>query len=393
MTKGSKRVVLLLLDGVGVGALPDAACYSDEGSNTLVNLARAVGGLRLPTLERLGLGLIAPVKGLTPASVPTASYGRMAERAAGKDSITGHWELAGIVRTQPFPTYPKGFPEEIINAFRQAIGRPVLGNKAASGTAILDELGAEHMRTGNPIVYTSADSVFQIAAHEEIVPLQVLYQWCEMARQILQGPHQVARVISRPFIGRPGAFQRTPRRKDFSVPPPYPTLLDLLTEAGFQVVTVGKVDDIFCGRGIAQAYHAVGNADALRQVDSLYSENWFDFLWCTLGDFDTLYGHRNDPVGFARALEQFDNWLSQFVSTLTEGDLILISSDHGNDPTTPSTDHSREYVPVLGWIVGRTAHGRDIGTRKTFADLSCTICDFFQLPCPFPGESFFLSLQ
>ncbi|MCS7186949.1 MAG: phosphopentomutase [Armatimonadota bacterium] len=383
---GKRRAILLILDGVGIGELPDAADYGDEGSNTLVNMAKAVGGLKLLSLQRMGLGNIAPIEGVPPSDEPIACYGKMREISAGKDTTTGHWELAGIIRTKPFPTYPNGFPAEIIEAFEQAIGRKVLGNKPASGTAIIDELGEEHLRTGYPIVYTSADSVFQIAAHEEVVPVETLYRWCEIAREILRGEHEVARVIARPFIGTLGNFKRTPRRKDFSVPPPYPTLLDALTESGLTVVTVGKVDDIFAGRGVSKAVHTSDNHDGMEQVEKLATEGDFDFLWCTLVDFDTVYGHRNNPQGFAQALEEFDFWLGKFLPKLREGDLLLITADHGNDPTTPSTDHSREYVPLLVWTPS-LKKGKPLGTRETFADVAATIADWLDVKWQGAGKS------
>ncbi len=382
----NRRAILLLLDGVGVGELPDAAAYGDEGSNTLVNMAKAVGGLNLPTLQRLGLGNIASIEGVPATVTPLACYGKMREVSAGKDTTTGHWEIAGIIRTKPFPTYPNGFPPEIIEAFEQAIGRKVLGNKPASGTAIIEELGEEHLRTGYPIVYTSADSVFQIAAHEEVVPVETLYHWCAIAREILRGEHEVARVIARPFIGTPGNFKRTPKRKDFSVPPPHPTLLDALTEAGLTVVTVGKVDDIFAGRGVTKAVHTTSNSDGMQRVAALVEEDGFDFLWCTFVDFDTLYGHRNDPHGFAQALQEFDQWLGEFLPKLREGDLLLITADHGNDPTTPSTDHSREYVPLLVWTP-TLQQGQPLGVRETFADVTATVADWLRVPWSGPGKS------
>lgn len=377
---------MLILDGVGVGELPDAANYGDEGSNTLVNMAKAVGGLNLPTLQRMGLGNIAQIEGVPPTDEPIACYGKMREISAGKDTTTGHWEIAGVIRTKPFPTYPNGFPPEIIEAFEQAIGRKVLGNKPASGTAIIEELGEEHLRTGYPIVYTSADSVFQIAAHEDIVPVETLYRWCEIAREILRGEHEVARVIARPFVGTPGNFKRTPRRKDFSVPPPYPTLLDALTENGLTVVTVGKVDDIFAGRGVSRAIHTSDNHDGMEQVEKLVAKDDFDFLWCTLVDFDTLYGHRNNPQGFAQALEEFDHWLEGFLPKLREGDLLLITADHGNDPTTPSTDHSREYVPLLVWTL-TLRKGKPLGIRETFADVAATVADWLGVKWQGAGKS------
>lgn len=381
-----RRAILLVLDGVGVGELPDAADYGDEGSNTLVNMAKVVNGLNLPTLQKMGLGNIAPICGVPPKGEPIACFGKMREVSAGKDTTTGHWELAGVIRTKPFPTYPNGFPREIIEAFENAIGRKVLGNKPASGTAIIEELGEEHLRTGYPIVYTSADSVFQIAVHEEIVAVEQLYEWCQIAREILQGEHEVARVIARPFVGMPGNFKRTPRRKDFSVPPPYPTLLDTLTEAGLKVVTVGKVDDIFAGRGVALAVHTSDNRDGMQQVEKLATQGDFDFLWCTLVDFDIVYGHRNNPQGFAEALAEFDSWLGNFITRLREGDFLVITADHGNDPTTPSTDHSREYVPLLIWTPA-LEEGKSLGVRETFADVAVTIADWLKVKWECPGES------
>ena len=381
-----RRAILLVLDGVGIGELPDAADYGDEGSNTLVNMAKAVGGLNLPNLQRMGLGNIEQIEGIPPAEKPIACYGKMREVSAGKDTTTGHWEIAGIIREKPFPTYPNGFPPEIIEAFEKAIGRKVLGNKPASGTAIIEELGEEHLRTGYPIVYTSADSVFQIAAHEEIVPVEQLYEWCRIAREILRGEHEVARVIARPFIGTPGNFKRTPRRRDFSVPPPYPTLLDALTEVGLKVVTVGKIDDIFAGRGVTFAVHTSDNRDGMQQVETLTTQGDFDFLWCTLVDFDTVYGHRNNPQGFAQALREFDEWLGNFLPKLREGDLLIITADHGNDPTTPSTDHSREYVPLLIWTPS-LKEGKPLGVRQTFADVAATIADWLKVEWHGAGKS------
>lgn len=382
-----RRCLLLVLDGVGVGELPDAPDYGDEGSNTLVNLAKAVGGLNLPNLHRIGLGNIAQIEGVPLTEKPLACFGKMREISAGKDTTTGHWELAGVIRTKPFPTYPKGFPPEIIEAFEEAIGRRVLGNKPASGTVIIEELGEEHLRTGYPIVYTSADSVFQIAAHEEVVPVEQLYEWCRIAREILRGEHEVARVIARPFIGTPGNFKRTPRRRDFSVPPPYPTLLDVLTEKGLKVVTVGKVDDIFAGRGVSLSVHTSDNRSGMKEVEKLTVGNDFDFLWCTLVDFDTVYGHRNDPQGFAQALKEFDDWLGGFMIKLKKGDLLLITADHGNDPTTPSTDHSREYVPLLVWTPGMK-EGKPLGIRQTFADVAASVAEWLKVEWHGAGKSF-----
>jgi phosphopentomutase len=369
------------MDSVGVGALPDAEAYGDEGSCTLGNLAAAVGGLRLPQLGLLGLGNIIPIAGVAPAPEPRAAHGKMQERAAGKDTTSGHWELMGVTLTRPFPVFPNGFPPEVIAPFEAQTGRKVIGNKAASGTEIIEELGSLHMSTGSPIVYTSADSVFQVAAHEEIIPVTELYRICEIARRILTGEYAVGRVIARPFVGSPGHFQRTSRRHDFSLPPPAPTLLERLSETGHQVIAVGKVSDIFAGRGITCSVAASGNKeiaaaalDAFRGLDN-------GLAFATLGDFDTLYGHRNDAAGYAHALEEFDKFLPQVLNQLRNGDLLAITADHGCDPTTPSTDHSREYVPLL--LAGPQVHPIDIGTRSTMADLGATLAFLFGVP---PGD-------
>ena len=378
-----QRVIILVLDGVGVGELPDAANYGDAGSNTLVHLAEAVGGLSLPHLQQLGLGNIVPLPGLPPTPKPAASWGQMAERSAGKDSTTGHWELAGLILERPFPTYPHGFPPEIIARFEAAIGRRVLGNKPASGTVIIEELGPEHLRTGWPIVYTSADSVFQIAAHEEVIPLEELYAMCRQARKILTGEHAVARVIARPFLGEPGHFRRTSRRHDFSLPPPRPTLLDRAVAAGLPMRTVGKVVDLFAQRGITHCEPAANNAEALQRTVAALQEQEEGLLWTTLVDFDMLYGHRNDPWGFATALAELDASLPDLVAALRPSDRLILTADHGNDPTTPSTDHSREYVPLLSVAPGQS--GRNLGIRATFADVAATVARWLHLPAPEAG--------
>lgn len=378
----------MVLDGVGVGALPDAHLYGDEGSNSVGNTARAVGGLHLPRLQALGLGHLTDIVGVPPHPDPVGSFGRMAERSPGKDTTTGHWELAGLVLSRPFPTYPDGFPPEIIGPFQEAIGRPVLGNRVASGTVIIEELGEEHLRTGWPIVYTSADSVFQIAAHTDVISLEALYRMCRIARGLLQGEHGVGRVIARPFTGKPGAFRRTADRRDFSLPPVGPTLLDALHDAGFNTVSVGKVWDVFAGRGIRHRYDAANNEEAQAALlAALRDHQGPGLVFANFIDFDSLWGHRNNPGGYAAALEAFDRWLPQLQEALGPKDVLMVVGDHGCDPTTPSTDHSREYVPLLVWGPALRP-GVDLGTRETFADVAATWADWFQVPNPGPGRSF-----
>jgi phosphopentomutase len=387
-----RQAVTIVIDGVGVGALPDAARYGDEGANSLGSAARAAGGMRLDTLGRLGLGNIIPIEGVDAVRSPAASWGRMGERSPGKDSTTGHWELMGCPLAEPFPTYPNGFPREIIGPFEETIGRAVLGNKPASGTAIIEELGEEHIRTGRPIVYTSADSVFQIAAHEEVIPVRELYRLCWAARRLLEPPHHVARVIARPFAGSPGRFARTKKRRDFSLPPPRRTLLDLLAESGREVVTVGKIHDLFARRGITKIVKAPGNDSAMRAAERvLRSGTPFSLLFVNLIEFDTEWGHRRDPAGYARGLERFDAWLGRFIAQLAPGTLFAVTSDHGCDPTMPGSDHTREYVPVLAAIAG-AGRGNPLGTRETFSDLAATLAEFFGLERP-AGDSFLGSLE
>jgi phosphopentomutase len=386
-----RRCVVVVLDGLGVGELPDADRYGDVGSATLQNTARAVGGLKLPNLRRLGLGNVVPVEGVPPADRPAACFGRMAERSPGKDSTTGHWELMGVHLDRPFPTYPQGFPRQVIEAFERAIGTRTLGNRPASGTQIIEELGPEHLRTGYPIVYTSADSVFQIAAHEEVVPVERLYEMCRVARQILQGEHAVSRVIARPFVGQPGRFVRTGRRKDFSLPPPRPTVLDRLVEAGYPVWAVGKVADLFSGRGITRSIPSQDDVDGVVQATRALGELERGLVFATLVDLDTKYGHRNDPVGYARDLEAIDGALPQLLEALRPGDLLVLTADHGNDPTTPSTDHSREYVPVLVCGPGLRA-GADLGVRETFSDVGATVAEALGVAWDGPGRSLLAEL-
>jgi len=372
-----KRVFLIVLDGVGVGELPDAEKYVDVGSNTVGNIAEALGGLSLPNMEKAGLGKIIPIKGVS-AHVPGGIWGKMAEKSPGKDTTTGHWEMAGLILDHPFPTFPQGFPERIIREFCKQTGKGVIGNKVASGTVIIEELGEEHLKTGDLIVYTSADSVFQIAAHEEVVPLEELYRYCEIARKILTGPDAVGRVIARPFLGEPGAFYRTAGRKDFSVEPFGPTILDRMKEAGYTVYGVGKIEDIFNNRGLTDSNHTHNNQETLAFVSELLDRDFRGLVFANCIDFDMIYGHRNDVVGFAKALKAVDDWLGENVGKLREGDVMIFTGDHGGDPTTASTDHSREYTPLL--VIGPgLPENVNLGIRETFADVAATLSQWFDL--------------
>lgn len=382
-----KRIVLIILDGVGIGELPDAHLFNDEGSNTLKHICDAVEWLSLPNLQRLGLGNIEPLMRVPPVNEPAASFGKMAELSMSKDTLVGHWELAGLITPKPFPTYPHGFPRHVIEKFERAIGRKVLGNKPASGTVIIEELGAEHIRTGYPIVYTSADSVFQIAAHEDVIPVEQLYEMCRIARELLQGEHNVARVIARPFIGQPGSFQRTPRRKDFSIEPHGETILDRATAHGLDVIAVGKVGEIFSFRGITESIHTDSNRDGMDAILNIVKQRRGQILFANLVDFDMKFGHRNDPQGFARALMEFDSFLDELLPALASTDLLILTADHGNDPITPSTDHSREYVPLLVYHPHESP-GAPLGVRRTFADVAATIAEAFALQMPSTGTSF-----
>ncbi len=382
-----KRVIIIVLDSMGVGELPDAAEYGDEGSNTLANTAKAVGGLSLPHLQQLGLGNIIPIEGVPPCAEPLGAYGRMAEASAGKDTTTGHWEIAGIYSPTPLPTYPNGFPKELIEEYERRIGRKTLGNYPCSGTVIIQELGEEHIRTGYPIVYTSADSVFQVAAHEEVIPVEELYRICQIAREMLVGEHAVGRVIARPFIGEPGNFTRTERRKDFSLPPPEPTLLDRLVAAGQPVMGVGKIEDIFAHRGLSRSVHSPNNMACVDQTLAFMGESQRGLIFTNLVDFDMLWGHRNNPQGYAGGLEDFDRRLPEIMEAMMAQDILFLTADHGNDPTTPSTDHSREYVPLLAYG-SMVKPGVNLGTRETFADLGATVAELLGIePLPF-GTSF-----
>ena len=382
------RFIVIVLDSVGIGEGPDAAAFADVGSNTLGNIARVVGGLKLPHMEAMGLANIAALEGLAPQLKPTAAYGKMAEVSAGKDTSTGHWELTGINLKQAFPLYPNGFPPEVMDRYEAETGRGWLANYPASGTEIIDDLGEEHMRTGKTIVYTSGDSVFQIAAHEEIIPIDELYKICGIARKILRGEHEVSRVIARPFVGSPGNFERTANRHDYSVKPPEPTVLDSLNEAGLMVYAVGKINDIFDGVGINSTIHTQDNMDGVdKTIAAMRERQERGLIFTNLVDFDAKFGHRNDPEGYANALVEFDQRLPEIMDALAEDDVLVLTADHGNDPTYPGTDHTREYVPVL--ISGASVQaGVNIGVRASFADLAATIADTLGVKPPPHGTSF-----
>ncbi len=383
----SKRIVIIVLDSVGIGDLPDAHLYDSEGSNTLANTAQAVGGLKMPQLGAMGLGNIHPIQGVPSGVEATGAFGKMAERSHGKDTITGHWEMAGIVLEHPFVTFPKGFPTDFVQAYEEAIGRGVLGNKVASGTEIIKELGPEHISTGRPIIYTSADSVFQIAAHEEIIPLEELYRICQIARDMLVGPLNVARVIARPFVGTaPENFQRTPNRHDFAVLPPSKILHQYVSEAGWEVMAVGKIKDIYHGLGITRHRPVKSNMDAVDQLLWFLDQGIPGLIMANLVDFDMVYGHRNNAAGYARALEDVDGRMPEILARLREDDVLFITADHGCDPTTASTDHSREYVPLLA-CGPKVQTNVNLGIRSSFADLGATTAELLDVTLPV-GESF-----
>lgn len=385
------RAILIILDGVGVGELPDAADYGDSGCATLPHVAEAAGGLKLPHLQQLGLGNIVSLSGVAPVSLPAGAWGRMGQLAAGKDSVVGHWELAGVVQEQPFATFPEGFPQKIIDAFTAETGLPVLGNVAASGTEILIRLGEKHLQTGYPIVYTSVDSVLQIAAHEEVIPPEQLYELCRIAGKII-APYRVCRVIARPFVGACAAeFKRTARRHDFPCQPPRPTLLDRLQQVGITTCSVGKIADLFAGRGLDHSLPTAGNDEGMSKTLDALEVVKKGLVFANLVDYDMLYGHRRDVEGFARALEDFDRWLPQLQGAMRADDLLIITADHGCDPVTPGTDHTREYVPLLAWSPGML-RGCDLGVRRSFADVGATLGDLFaiDLEC---GTSFMSQLR
>jgi phosphopentomutase len=384
-----RRAIILVLDGVGIGAAPDAAAYGDAGSDTLGNLSRSLGGLELPALASLGLGRITSLVGVAPTVDVRGAWGLMVPQSAGKDSTTGHWEIAGVHLERAFPTYPNGFPSDVVDRFVRATGRAVIGNVAASGTEIIDRFGAEHIRTGAWILYTSADSVFQVAAHEDVVPLAELYVACETARRQLVAPHDVSRVIARPFIGAPGAFTRTPHRRDFSIEPPAETLLDALENIGVARDGVGKVDDLFAGRAI-KSYHTSGNTEGIERIFAWVEAGAGGLLFVNLVDFDQLYGHRNDATGFYDALREFDRALPAILEALREDDLLFITADHGNDPTTASTDHARECVPLL--VAGPRVRPTGLGRRETFSDLGATVAEWLGSAFRGRGTSFLSTL-
>jgi phosphopentomutase len=382
------KVVLIVCDSLGVGEAPDAGDYGDEGADTVGHAAAAVGGLALPTRESWGFGRLTRIAGVDPVDPAAAVVGRMAERSAGNDTTTGHWEMMGVVLDQPFPTYPDGFPPQVIDAFSAAIGRGVLGNKPASGTEIIKELGAKHLETGEPIVYTSADSVFQIATHKRVVPLDQLYTWCRQARALLEGEHAVGRVIARPFDGDPGSFTRTKERRDFALPPAGPTVLEALERAGVRTMGVGKIEDIFSGRGLSGSDHTGDNETSLDATARFLREaEGPTFVFTNLVDFDMVYGHRRDAEGYARCLERLDARLPEVAAQLGRDDWLFLTADHGCDPTAPGTDHTREFTPMVAFSPGGTA-GKRLADRSTFADLGATFADLFGIPPVGPGHSF-----
>lgn len=381
------RVILIVMDSVGIGALPDAGAYGDEGSNTLGNIAARVEDFKLENLEALGLGNIDGAAGYSSTVSPRGSYCKASELSPGKDTTTGHWEIAGITLEQAFPTFPEGFPQELVEAFEREVGAKTLGNEVASGTEIIARLGDKHTETGYPIIYTSADSVFQIAAHEEIIPLPKLYEMCEKARKLLTGKYAVGRVIARPFLGNSGGYKRTSNRRDFSLKPIKPTMLDILKENGHNVMAVGKIEDIFAGEGITEAVHTKNNVEGIDKTLEYMSSGKNGLIFTNLVDFDMLYGHRNDIAGYAAALKEFDARLPEIMAAMRADDVLIITADHGCDPTTDSTDHSREYIPVL--IYGdKIKAGVNLGTRKGFGDIGATILDFLGLPVTIEGKSF-----
>jgi phosphopentomutase len=386
------RVLWIVLDSVGMGELPDAAKYGDVGANTIGNIAKKVGGLAIPHLVRLGLGNIEGMTGLDRAGDPAGIFARMGELSNGKDTITGHWEMAGIYTETPFPTYPNGFPPEVIEAFEKEVGVGTLGNKTSSGTTILDELGAEHLATKKLIVYTSADSVFQIAAHEDLYPVKRQYEICEIARRLLDGKHKVARVIARPFTGKPGSFARTANRHDYAVEPPYDTILDKLTKKKIPVMGVGKIVDIFNGRGVPESVHTKSNDDGIDKTLAYMANGPKGLIFTNLVDFDMKWGHRNDYEAYAKGLEAFDARLPELLNAMTATDAIFLTADHGCDPTFPGTDHTREYVPLVGYSAGLKA-GVDLGTRKSFADIGQTIAEIFGCEPTAHGESFYSKIR
>ena len=388
----SRRVIIIVLDSVGIGEMPDAGDYGDTGSHTLGNTARLRGGLNLPHLQKLGLGNIKPITGVPAILDPEASYGKMAEKSIGKDTTTGHWEMAGIILERALPTFPQGFPKEFIQRYESAIGREVLSNEVASGTEIIQRLGEEHVRTGKPIVYTSADSVFQVAAHEEVIPLAELMRICEIARTLLIGEMQVGRVIARPFLGNVGNYYRTPNRHDFAMVPPHKILLEYIEEQGLEVCAVGKIKDIYAGRGVTDYVTSKGNMESVDKTLAYMVKVKAGLIMSNLVDFDMIYGHRNDVEGYARALEEFDTRLPEIYAALRPEDMLIITADHGCDPTIRGTDHTREYVPLL--VYGQNLNkGVNLGVRSSFADLGATVAEYLEIEQIVNGKSFFTDIK
>lgn len=382
-----KRIILIVLDSVGIGELPDAADYGDVGSDTLGNISKIVGGLRLPNMEKIGLGSITGIKNINKVDKPTGSFGKCKELSIGKDTITGHWEIAGVVLRKPLNTYPNGFPEDIVKEFENKIGRKIIGNKVASGTEIIKQLGEEHVKTGSPIVYTSADSVFQIAAHEDVISLEELYRMCSIAREMFIGEKAIGRIIARPFVGKVGEFTRTPNRRDFALDPFDKTMLDYIKEKGLNVMAVGKIEDIYNKRGITDAVHIKNNMEGVDKTLEYMKEDKEGLIFTNLVDFDMLYGHRNDAQGYAKALVDFDNRMPEIISLMKEDDILILTADHGCDPTTSSTDHSREHIPVL--VYGKKIKsGVNVGIRKSYSDIGKTVLDLLNVENDLYGESF-----
>ncbi|WP_152394025.1 phosphopentomutase [Paenibacillus guangzhouensis] len=391
--KSFKRICVIVLDSVGIGELPDADKFGDRGSHTLGHIIERMPNIKLPHMAALGLGNIAPLGSVAPAASPTGYYGKMAEVSVGKDTMTGHWELMGLKINKPFNTYPNGFPAELISKFEEETGRKVLANKPASGTEILDEFGEEQMRTGAWIVYTSGDSVFQLAAHEDIIPLDELYRACEIARRLTMAPEfSVGRVIARPYVGQPGAFKRTPNRHDYAVKPPEPTVMNAIQESGRDVISVGKINDIFSGEGVTASHSTKSNDDGIQKTIDALDQAFEGLLFTNLVDFDSLYGHRRDPEGYGHALEAFDERLPEIMQRIGQDDLLVITADHGNDPIHAGTDHTREYVPLLVYNPA-LQHPASLGVRSTYADLAATIAENFDVKPPYHGTSFLQQLQ
>lgn len=387
-----KRAILIVLDSVGIGEMPDAHLYGDVGSDTLGNIAKAVGGMDIPNLEAAGLGNIAPLEGVKKAEKPLAAYGKSAELSVGKDTVTGHWEMSGVILEKPLNTYPDGFSKEIMDAFEKKIGRKTIGNEVASGTEIIQRLGEEHVKTGYPIIYTSADSVFQIAAHEGVIPLEELYRYCEIAREMLVDDWQVGRVIARPFTGEAGAFTRTANRKDYSLNPFNKTILEYVKEAGKNVMCVGKIEDVFNKIGVTHSVHTKNNLEGVKETINFMEKDMPGLIWSNLVDFDMQFGHRNDYNGYYNAIREFDEKLPEILNAMKDEDILIITADHGCDPTTASTDHSREYIPIL--VYGRSIRGgAELGVRRTFSDIGKTVLDYLEIDNELYGESFLKEIQ